>query len=63
MTNPMAVRVGNVEWRPFSVEFDTQEGPFTFTLFAVNWAHAMERLEELKQTAKIGGEILGLQRA
>ncbi len=63
MTNPMAVRDGNVEWRPYSVEFDTQEGPFTFTLYAVSWVHAMDRLEELKATAKIGGEIQSLKRA
>ncbi len=63
MSNPMAVRVGGVEWLPYSVEFDTQEGPFTFTLYAVSWPHAMDILEELKATARIGGEIQSLKRA
>ncbi len=63
MTNPMAVRVGNVDWVPFSVDFDTDEGPFSFTLYAVDWVHAMARLEDLKATARIGGEIQALRRA
>lgn len=57
--NPMAVIVNGVEWRPFSVEFDTQEGVFSVELFAVNWAHAEMRLEELKATARIVGESHG----
>lgn len=57
--NPMAVIVNGVEWRPFSVEFDTQEGVFDFHLYAVDHAHAIDRLEELKATARIAGEVVG----
>lgn len=56
--NPLAVFVDGVEWRPFVVEFKTQEGKFNTEIFAVNIAHAIERLEELKQTAIIRGEIV-----
>lgn len=59
MSNPMSVTVGGVKWLPFSVEFDTQEGEFSFTLYALDWAHALMRLEELKATARIVGEIQG----
>lgn len=58
MNNPEAVIVNGVEWRPFSVAFDTQEGHFTFDLYAVNWQHAEMRLEELKATARVDGEIV-----
>lgn len=58
--NPMAVVVNGIEWRPFSVAFDTQEGSFSFHLYAVDMAHAIERLEELKATARIDGEIVGV---
>jgi len=44
-------------WVPFGVEFETQEGRFTFELWAVDLAHAQERLAELKATAKIYGEV------
>jgi hypothetical protein len=57
--NPMAVVVDGVEWRPFAVEFQTQEGRFQTEIYAVNWEHAVERLEELKQTGKIIGESYG----
>jgi hypothetical protein len=48
-------------WVPFIVEFQTQEGAFMFDLYAVDWAHAMERLEELKATARIIGEKKGVK--
>jgi hypothetical protein len=44
------------KWAPFLVEFQTQEGAFFFELFAVDWAHALDRLEELKATARVVGE-------
>jgi len=50
-------------WVPFGVEFDTQEGRFTFELWAVDLAHAHDRLSELKATAKIYGEIHAQVRA
>jgi hypothetical protein len=49
------VKVDGVQWQRFEVEFDTQEGTFCFELFAIDWAHAMDRLEELKATARIIG--------
>lgn len=55
--NPLAVFVNGVEWRPFDVHFKTQDGLFSFDLYAVDMAHAIERLEELKATAEITGEI------
>lgn len=56
----MAVIVRGYEWRPFDVEFDTAEGRFSFHLFALNLQHAQERLEELKATARVTGEIFGI---
>jgi hypothetical protein len=59
--NPMAVVVDGVQWRPFTIEFETQEGAFHTQIYAVNWEHAVERLEELKQTAFIMGEVYGCE--
>lgn len=58
MTNPLAVIDQGTRWVPFSVEFNTDEGKFSFELFAVDWAHAEARLEDLKATARISGELL-----
>lgn len=57
--NPLAVSEGGAKWVPFIVEFQTQEGAFSFELWAVDMGHALERLEELKATAKISGELHG----
>lgn len=53
------VTVDGVNWLPFLVEFETQEGTFQFELFALDWVHAIDRLEELKATAKVIGEKSG----
>lgn len=57
MRNKMAVTDNGVRWVPFVVEFKTQEGAFTFNLYAVDAVHAIERLEELKASAVIMGEL------
>lgn len=56
--NKLAVYVNGIRWVPFSVDFMTQEGLYSVELFAVDRAHAEMRLEELKATAQIGGEII-----
>jgi hypothetical protein len=61
--NDMAVIVGGIEWRPFIVDFDTQEGQFSFHLYAIDMPHAFERLDELKASARIVGECHGVIKA
>jgi hypothetical protein len=59
----LAVTVNGIRWLPYEVEFDTAEGKFTVELFAVSRIHALERLEELKATARLTGwEIIGKSR-
>jgi hypothetical protein len=50
------VIVNGVKWLPFLVEYDTQEGSFQFEIYAVDWSHAIDRLEELMATAKVIGK-------
>jgi hypothetical protein len=60
MDDRPSVVVGGVRWYPFIVDFDTQEGSFTFHLYAIDMPHAIERLEELKATARIVGQCEGV---
>ena len=53
----MSVIVNGVEWKCFACEFETQEGQFVFNLYAIDMPHAIDRLGELKATAKISGEL------
>ena len=57
--NPRAVIVDGVRWVPYNIAFKTDEGEFSFELFAVNILHAAARLEDLKATAEIKGELFG----
>jgi hypothetical protein len=61
--NPMEVIVDGIRWVPFTVEFDADESVYSFHLYAVDWAHAMMRLDDLKATARIAGEVQGVIRA
>jgi hypothetical protein len=58
MSNPLAVQVDGVRWVPFAVSFKTQEGTFSFHLYAVDRTHAIDRLEELKATAQLDQEVI-----
>jgi hypothetical protein len=46
-------------WRLFDAEFETADGKFTFYFYALSFEHASYVLEELKATAKLGGQIEG----
>lgn len=52
------VMVAGVWWKLFSVEFKTPDGSFSTYIYALDAEHASYRLEELKATAVIGGEIV-----
>lgn len=47
------------EWKEYLVDFETQEGTFSVSIFALSFEHASYRLEELKATAKLVGELVG----
>ncbi len=49
--------INGIEWHPFGVEFKTEEGSFSFEIFAANAEHASYVLDELKKTAFVLGQI------
>ena len=48
------------EWKPFAMSYSTPEGMFSLTFYAISFEHAHMVLDEIKQTAKLDGEILGI---
>lgn len=46
------------EWKEYIIDFETLEGTFSFNIFALSFEHASYRLEELKASAKLIGEIV-----
>lgn len=51
------VTVNGITWHLFSINFDTADGAFSTYLYAIDHGHAALRLEELKESARIGGQI------
>ena len=45
-------------WKPYSISFTTQEGEFSFEIYALSMEHASYILEDIKRTGKLDGELL-----
>lgn len=55
----MSVIVDGKEWKEYAIEWtDIDGGVFAFTIYALSLEHASYRLEELKNNARLGGEII-----
>ncbi len=54
----MSVVENGMIWHEFSVEFETLEGLFSFSIFALSAEHASYMLEELKETAHVSGQVV-----
>ncbi|ATS93784.1 hypothetical protein P12B145kb_p068 [Pectobacterium phage DU_PP_IV] len=56
----MSVIVEGREWKEYSIEWNDVEGrKFSFSIMAISKEHASYILEEIKQTARLGDEIVG----
>jgi len=62
-TDPTYIDPKGRVWKCFAVEFDTQEGLFSVHVWAIDMAHAIERVEELKATARVAYQIEGIIQA
>jgi hypothetical protein len=45
-------------WRPFAVDYETSDGTFRFEIMAISHLHAEEMLADIKNSAKVTGEIV-----
>lgn len=57
LTVPTQVEVDGRTWRLFAFSYQTTDGAFTGSLYALSHEHALLMLEELKATATLDGEI------
>ncbi len=58
----LIVFVNGKEWYLFSVDYDTADGKFTTYIYALSLEHAFMLVEEMKQTARVGGQVLDVIR-
>lgn len=64
MTNtlnlPLNPMVDGIQWTLHSLEFDSAEGVSSAYMYAVSREHAEHRLEELKASGRVFGELCGI---
>jgi hypothetical protein len=56
---PLTTVVNGRTWRLFGVDFTTADGEFGTYIYALSFEHAAAIVEELKQTARLGGQLEG----
>lgn len=49
-------------WSLFDVQYSTPDGTYSTYIYALSFAHAAMILDDLKQTARIGGQVLDVVR-
>lgn len=47
-------------WQPYSIEFDSPEGLFSFDIYAISFEHAELQLQAIKESAKVSGRLEGI---
>lgn len=57
MMDVKPVIVDGREWRTYCCSYDTPDGTFGFNIMAISLDHALMMIEELKQTARVDGEL------
>ncbi len=60
ITMPLTVRVEGRDWHLFDVRYDTADGPFSTYIYAISAEHAEAIVLELRETARIGGQVCGV---
>ncbi len=60
---PITTVVDGRTWRLFDVLYSTADGEFSTYIYALSFEHAELLIEELRQTARLGGQIQGWVKA
>lgn len=53
MNLPPTVRVQGIEWKLFTVNFESPDGKFSAYMYGISADHARYQLESLKENGKI----------
>ena len=56
---PTSPVVDGRTWRLYAVEFSTADGEFSTHIYALSTEHAAAIVQELRQTARLGGAVQG----
>lgn len=59
---PLTCTVDGREWLLYSVDFKTADGEFSTYIYALSFEHAAAIVEELRETARLGGQVMEVGR-
>ncbi|BCD88014.1 hypothetical protein PSm6_44210 [Pseudomonas solani] len=57
---PMSVTVSGRRWNLFTYDYTTPDGTFSGYLYAISAEHAAALLSEMKETAELKGQMVGV---
>lgn len=57
---PLTVHVDGRDWHLFDVQYQTADGPFSTYIYAISSEHAEAIVLELRETARVGGQVCGV---
>lgn len=57
---PISCQVNGVEWRLYTFQYKTPDGEFCGYLHAVSDEHAAALLVDMKETAQMSGQMVGV---
>ena len=49
-------------WKPYSIEFDSPDGVFSFQIMAISFEHADLLVANIQESARVFGELVGVVR-
>lgn len=55
---PFSVTIDGRVWDLYTVEFDTADGKFSTTIYAISTEHAAAIVEEMKATLRLGDKLI-----
>lgn len=58
VTLPITTEVCGQEWHLYTYDYETQDGPFSGYLYALDMGHAEQLLIEMKVTAVLAGQMI-----
>lgn len=52
------VEIKGKDWFPFTILFNSPDGNFCFTIWAISYEHAVLQCEAVRETAEVAGQLI-----
>ncbi|MGK4474130.1 hypothetical protein [Aeromonas molluscorum] len=50
------------EWKLFTIRYTTPEADFEFYIHALSWDHANIILQDIRESGRVSGQVVGVRR-